>query len=210
MENIQDEIIITNKYCNDVLQYLPKIKSNYDLISNYNFDIKNILYNGCSYLPNLLCKTDDLIFFNNLYEELFKNLDNITEWSKHHKIDNPTDSNTFNKIVRCLEKYFNIQVLATRLNFYTQTDYKPFHHDSHAFTNGLKEDITIGLSLGGTRNLCFKHVESGRIFNFPMNNGDIFCFDHLTNKKFMHGISKLKNTNIDNRRLSIILWGKKL
>jgi hypothetical protein len=88
-------------------------------------------------------------------------------------------------------------------------NYKPFHHDSHAYSNGIKEDITIVLSLGDTRSLAFKHVDSGQIFYFPQNNGDIFYFDHLTNQKFQHGIPKLKNTNIDNIRLSIILWGKK-
>jgi hypothetical protein len=47
------------------------------------------------------------------------------------------------------------------------------------------------------------------IFYFPQNNGDIFCFDHLTNQKFMHSIPKLKITNIENLRFSIIIWGKK-
>lgn len=209
MSNDDDEIIMrTNQ--NNALKYLPKIKSNYELVSNFNYDIKEILYNGCMYLPNILCDIDDLTFFNELNEELAINSDKIVDWSKHHKIDDPTDSKTFNKIVNCLEKYFKIKVLATRLNYYTQTDYKSFHHDSHAYSNGLREDITIGLSLGGSRSLAFKHVESGQIFYFPMNNGDIFCFDHMTNKKFMHGIPKLKNIETENIRLSIIIWGKKL
>jgi hypothetical protein len=210
---INDEneiIIIKNKFVNNALQYLPKIKSNYDLVSNFNYDIKEILYNGCIYLPNLLCNSNDLTLFNKLNEELLNDKDKIIDWSKHHKIDNPYDSKTFNNIIKCLQNYFNINVLATRLNFYTQNDYKPFHHDSHAYSNGLKEDITIGLSLGDNRSLSFKHVESNQIFYFPQNNGDVFCFDHLTNKKFMHGIPKLKNSNYENIRLSVIIWGKKL
>jgi len=208
-----DEIIIEiNQDCskNNVLQYLPKIKSNYDLVSNFYFDIKNILYNGCIYLPNLICNTNDLTIFYKLKEELLNNSDNIVDWSQHHKIDNCTKSKTFNNIVKCLEKYFKVKTLATRLNYYNQTDYKPFHHDSHAYSNGVKEDITIGLSLGGTRSLAFKHVESEQIFYFPQMNGDVFCFDHYTNKKFMHSIPKLKNINIENIRLSIIIWGKKI
>ena len=189
----KDEIIIINKYSNNTLQYLPKIKSNFDLISNFSFDIKEILYNGCQYIPNLLCNNNDLYLFNKLNDELLVECDKIVDWSKHHKIDNPTDSKTFNNIVKCLEKYFNISVLATRLNYYTEIDYKPFHHDSHTYSNGLKEDTTIGLSLGGSRSLAFKHVESEQVFYFPQNNGDVFCFDYMTNKKFMHGIPKLKN-----------------
>ena len=202
-----DEIQIKNKYCNNALKYIPKIKSNFELVSNLNYDMREVLYKGCSYLPNLFCDIDDLSLFNKLNEELNNNT--IIDWSQHHKIDNPTSSNTFNSIVKCLENYFNITVLATRLNYYTKDDFKPFHHDSHAYSNGLKEDITIGLSLGDTRALSFKHVESNQIFYFPQNNGDIFCFDHLTNKKFQHGIPKLKEINKENNRLSIILWGKK-
>ena len=79
-----------------------------------------------------------------------------------------------------------------------------------AFANGLKEDITIGLSLGSSRKLAFKHVETGNIFSFPQNNGDVFCFDHLTNKKFQHGVLKNSiNNSSENIRISIILWGKK-
>jgi hypothetical protein len=205
-----EEIIITNHTCNNTLQYLPKIKSNFDLVSNLNYDIKDVLYKGCMYLPNLLCNTTDLTLFNKLNEELLNNCDKIVDWSHHHKVDNPTDSKTFNNIIKCLQNYFKVKVLATRLNYYSQTDFKPFHHDSHAYSDGLKEDITIGVSLGDNRSLAFKHVESGQIFYFPQNNGDIFCFDHLTNKKFQHGIPKLKNPNIDNIRLSVIIWGKKL
>ena len=206
---IDENEIIINKNV-DIrfgLKYFPKMKSNFDLVSNLNYDITEILYKGCIYLPNLICDTNNKNLFNKIINEL-SNI-KIEEWSKHHKIDNPNDSQTFNNIIDSLSKYFNIKVLATRLNYYTETDYKPFHHDSHAFTNGLKEDITIGLSLGDSRDLSFKHVESGQYFKFPQNNGDVFCFDHLTNQKFQHGIPKLKNQNINNTRLSIILWGKK-
>ena len=202
-----DDKIIINNNVNNNFNHFPKIKSNYDLVSNFYYDIRNILYEGCIYLPNLLCNNNDRKLFNKIINELSDI--KIEEWSKHHKIDNPNESKTFNNIIISLSKYFNVNVLATRLNYYTELDYKPFHHDSHAYTNGLKEDITIGLSLGDSRDLSFKHVESEQFFKFPQNNGDVFCFDHLTNKKFQHGISKLKNKNIKNTRISIILWGKK-
>jgi hypothetical protein len=178
------------------------------VVSLYNSP-NSFLFNGCIYLPNLLADKNDLSLFNKLKYELF-NETNLVNWSKHHKIDNPTDSPTFNLLIELLKNYFNINVLATRLNYYTGTDYKPFHHDSHAFANGLKEDITIGLSLGSSRKLAFKHVETENIFSFPQNNGDVFCFDHLTNKKFQHGVLKNSiNNSSENIRISIIFWGKK-
>jgi hypothetical protein len=202
-------IVINKKSTNNALHYLPRAKSNFELISNLNYDVKEILYNGCQYLPNLLCDKNDLTLFNKLLE--FITEDKLVDWSKHHKIDNPTDNQIFNDIIKCLADHFNVNILASRLNYYTATDYKPFHHDSHAYSNGIKEDITIGLSLGASRNLAFKHVESGNYFNFPQNNGDVFCFDHLTNQKFMHSIPRQKSEllNIDSQiRISIIIWGK--
>jgi hypothetical protein len=209
LNNDDSEIKILKNVCNNALKYLPRAKSNFELVSNLNYDVKEVLYKGCQYYQNLLCEMDDFTLFKKL-EELFKYNDKLINWSKHHKIDNPTNNITFNKIIKCLSDYFNIRVLASRLNYYDENDFKPFHHDSHAYTNGLKEDITIGLSLGDSRTLSFKHVETDKIFYFPQNNGDIFCFDHLTNKKFMHGIAKLKNNLEKNIRISIIIWGKKL
>ena len=39
------------------------------------------------YLLNLLCEINDLT--------LLSDYNKITDWSKHHKIDNPSDSKTF-------------------------------------------------------------------------------------------------------------------
>ena len=65
MDNDSDEEIkITNNIDNSIrLKYFPKIKSNFDLISNYNYDVKEILYKGCVYLPNLLCDNNNKIWF---------------------------------------------------------------------------------------------------------------------------------------------------
>jgi len=218
-DNKDEDTITINNNCNNALKYFPKVKSNFELVSNLSYDIKEILYKGCGYLPNLLCETEDLTLFTKLNNELlFIDTDNIQNqniinWSKHYKIENPTISKTFNNIIDCLQKYFKIKVLATRINYYTYDNYKPLHHDAHSFSNGDKENITIGLSLGDSRNLIFKHVESSSIFSFPQNNGDVFYFDYLTNKKFQHGISKNTSKNTSNLnskgRISIILWGNK-
>ena len=78
-----------------------------------------------------------------------------------------------------------MEVFATRLNFYRDgADWKPFHHDSHAFANGQKEDFTMGASFGAARDLAFLHEPSGQRFSFPQNNGDVFAFNSNANAAF--------------------------
>jgi hypothetical protein len=82
------------------------------------------------------------------------------------------------------------------------------HHDSHAYSDGKKEDFTMGASFGDSRELEFLHEDSGNKFRFPQHNGDIFAFNHEINKKFMHGVPKGRKSS--GARFSIIAWGKKL
>ena len=197
--------ITINKLVKNELS-ISKLKiSNYDMTTSYYTDIQNILYKGCQYYPHLIASLSDYTLFDKIKDEL--DLNTSIEWSKHHKILEPEKSNTFNLIVNCLKNYFNITVLNTRLNYYLASDFKPFHHDSHAYSNGLKEDITIGCSLGSSRLLDFKHVKTNKHFTFTQNNGDVFCFDYNTNIAFQHGIPKLRCQNSDSERISIILWG---
>ncbi len=185
------------------------IKSDYDKINNsLTESVKNILNNRCIYSPELICEQKDFQLFNQIMMEIKTN--NETEmisWSKHHKIENPDFSETFNLLVKKISAHFNMLVLATRLNYYKDhTSWKPFHHDSHAYSNGKKENFTIGISLGASRKITFKHVESGYCFDFPQNNGDVFAFDDVINKDFMHGIPKGETVE-KNERISIIMWG---
>ncbi len=118
---------------------------------------------------------------------------------------------TLNKIVRALAVYFDIDVFATRLNFYADNSaWKPFHHDSHAYAKsaGAAEDFTVGVSLGSERELVFKHVESGQQFSFPQRNGDLFAFDSAVNKRFQHGVPRARE-RIVGPRFSIIAWGRR-
>lgn len=185
------------------------MKSQYNRYANSNMinDYQEILNNGCFYLPNFFCNKDDYSIFNNLKKEITSADPNPVNWSKHFKYENPELSITFNEIVDRMAKYFGVVVLQTRLNYYHNgNDWKPFHHDSHAYGN-KEENFTMGASFGDTRELKFKHVESGSTFSFPQNNGDVFAFNKEINKKFMHGIPKKRNSG---ERFSIIAWGKKI
>ena len=77
----------------------------------------------------------------------------MVNWSKHLKHEDPDFSPTFQRIIATLAHFFDVEVYATRLNFYRNgADWKPFHHDSHAYGGkDLREDFTMGASFGASR-----------------------------------------------------------
>lgn len=174
------------------------------------------------YIPQLICSATDFSLLDRLMTDLAldKTDDGGTttdaafvNWSRHAKLENPTNSQTFNRIVAALAHYFDFDVFATRLNFYRDNSaFKPFHHDSHAYLNTsdvkVKEDFTCGVSLGAARELVFKHVASGQQFAFPQGNGDCFSFDSAVNQKFQHGVPHAKD-RVVGPRFSIIAWGRR-
>jgi hypothetical protein len=136
----------------------------------------------------------------------------IIPWSKHQLIENPTVSETFNAIIDAVSSYFDLDVYQTRLNYYPDTtSWKPFHHDSHAYGGrALREDFTVGISLGGARELAFLHPTSKRQFSFPQENGDVFAFTNEVNQKFMHGVPRATGKYArSGPRLSLIAWGRR-
>jgi hypothetical protein len=208
----KDRIVDNNK----ISKYASTMmKSEFNKFGNTKLinDYKKLLDDGCVYIPNYYCSKNDLTIFNHLKDEI-KTQDPIN-WSKHMKYENPTFSETFNEIVDKLGKDFKITVSQTRLNYYRDhNDWKPFHHDSHAY--GTKEEnYTLGVSFGGMRVMEFIQDDIDDIdeinktkdkFSFPQHNGDIFGFTKEVNKKFMHGIPKGENGC--GERFSIIIWGK--
>eukprot|EP00744_Colponema_vietnamica_P024059 GILI01034990.1.p1 GENE.GILI01034990.1~~GILI01034990.1.p1 ORF type:complete len:225 (+),score=29.50 GILI01034990.1:94-675(+) len=107
-----------------------------------------------------------------------------------------------------MEEYFDVEVYATRLNYYRDgTQWKPYHHDSHAYgSKNVREDFTMGVTLGTTRALSFLHEPSKMTFEFPQKNGDMFAFTTDVNTRFMHGVPR---TSEIGDRFSIIAWGKR-
>ena len=172
-----------------------------------NHSIK-LLLKGAYYYPHLICDEKDLTIFNNILGELTREEElKFVNWSKHYKIENPRFSDTFNKIIEQISKIFDVTVCETRLNYYKdRNDWKPLHHDSHAYGNNIREDFTIGISFGASRELLFVHEKSGNGFKFPQGNGDVFAFDHNVNKDFLHGVTKsIKEVG---PRISLVAWCK--
>jgi hypothetical protein len=162
------------------------------------------------YLPRFFRSEDCSNYLKLLVDDMKAVGEGMVNWSQHLKHENPDFSPTFRSIVAAMADYFDVEVYATRLNFYPDaTSWKPFHHDSHAYAAGhaQREDFTMGASFGGTRELIFKHVGSGVCFTFPQADGDVFAFDSIVNKQFQHGVPRGKKNC--GPRFSIIAWGRR-
>ncbi len=182
------------------------LKSDFDKLNGSLLDdVSKIMNDKCVYIPNFLCKTNDKSWFEKLKSEVSQK--NKINWSKHQKIENPTCSETFNEIVNKMASHCNVKVVETRLNFYKDgNDWKPFHQDRHAYGN-IKENYTMGISLGGERQIDFKHIKTKSKFSFPQKNGDLFAFDKEINQLFEHGVPK--DHTQKSERFSIIAWAIK-
>ena len=100
------------------------------------------------------------------------------------------------KYFQCSQLLQNFQTFQHISN--TRTDQKP----SKVFKKikqipsgpswGLESyTVTIGLTLGGTRELSFVHWQTGLTCSFPQRNGDIFAFTPELNQVFLHGVPKV-------------------
>lgn len=186
--------------------------------SSLHSDLGTLLSGNAVYIKNFLCVADDRTYYNNLKKELLlatgahvSSEGGLIEWSKHQAFENPsTMSPTFNSIIEMLSSYFDLEVYATRLNYYRDgSQWKPQHHDSHAYGDkGVKEDFTAGVTLGSNRSLLFVHVESHQEFSFPQNNGDCFAFSTEVNRTFTHGVPRVTKQSVGDR-FSIIAWGRR-
>lgn len=180
-------------------------------------DFTSILRGNAVYIHNFISDEKDMKLYDALKAELVASTGakmtgsgGLIDWSKHQVFDNPTDiSQTYNDIIEMLAEYFDVDVYATRLNYYRDgTQWKPQHNDSHAYGGrALREDFTVGLTLGATRSLLFVHEASQREFNFPQTNGDCFAFTGEVNQLFTHGVPRVHTPTAD--RFSIIAWGRR-
>lgn len=131
-------------------------------------------------------------------------------------------ANIFNMIIDRLCKYFSVSAAATRCNWYkSHTEFKPQHHDASAFDpeKAAKQNITIALSLGQTREILIQKTNSssaketkdhkGVFFSFPAPDSSVYTFTNEVNKTFKHGVHIGIEEDDKNKesRISIIIWG---
>ena len=181
--------------------------------------VAEIVSGNAVYIERFHCEEDDYETLERLANDLDEcssaeeEEEGMINWSKHLKQENPEFSGTFRTIVERMAEYFDVDVFATRLNFYRDgSDWKPYHHDSHVFgANGRKEDFTMGASFGAPRALSFLHESSASSFEFPQKNGGVFAFSSEVNAAMKHGVPQLSGQEqfAVNPRFSIIAWGSR-
>jgi len=172
-------------------------------------------------VPNFFCAEDDWAIYYKLIEEVrglqesqVRDSDWISWAEGAHLITkntqgSPTAAMLFNRICEYMD--IDPATASTRFNWYRDSsDWKPFHHDSAAFNaeRARKQNITVGISFGSTRELAFLHAENKSKIYFPQTNGMLFAFGRDVNIRWKHGINALPEGEQDGKgRVSIILWG---
>lgn len=176
-------------------------------------------------------RSDDVIITpnfepdSNTYDDLLKEMKELQNsgiegseyipWQEgvHLIIKNPEESPTFKGIVKHMCEYYDVnpKSIAVRYNLYKDDiDFKCLHHDSAAFNKqrAKNQNITLGLSLGKTRELVFKHAKNGNLIYMPMPSGSLYAFSKAVNIQWMHGINAIpKEQQTNEGRISIIVWG---
>jgi hypothetical protein len=186
--------------------------------------------------PNLFCNEDDFTIYHNLLDEMKDcGIENNKLWKLWHGdthliaddhlhwnsktiyTQNGAKNNvpTFHMIIDKISKFFNMDIKATRFNFYRDNnDWKPFHHDAAAVKpdKAKTQNFTVGVSFGFTRDIAFEDAlnESGkrRVISIPLPNGSTYCFTRDINVNWKHGVLPMKNKYTSELgRISIIAWG---
>lgn len=121
---------------------------------------------------------------------------------------------TFKMVIDRLREYFGVRVEATRLNWYKGNEqFKPLHHDS-AYINpekAKKQNITVAVSFGQTRDIIFQHAKSRDVICVPQGDGEVYTFGNDVNSTYRHGVQPGKSDSASTQqgRISVIIWGWK-
>lgn len=184
-------LVFTNNKCPD------KIFKN-DIIIIHNF-----LDNSINYMENIFNEINN--------KDIFKLWHGDSHYIANDKgFDWKSNSPTFQLIIHKISHFFNMDIKATRLNYYKDSnDWKPYHHDAAAVKKdkALTQNFTVAIQLGLTRTVSLQHAKNGTIIDFEISNGQCYAFSDKTNIIWKHGIKQSK-TFINQPRISIIAWGK--
>jgi len=216
-----------NTVCFTPMERPVDLRIVYDL--NHNQLTTELTNRDLLLVPNVFSDFNKFELYNNLVDEiqtcelskpnLFKNWHGNDKIEGTHliaddKLDWKSYTPTFKFILERLQYYFNVDIKATRLNWYKDTNHwKPFHFDAAAFDPKKREtqNITIALSLGNTRSTALEFAEKNKnntqtTISIPIADGEIYAFTNTTNDIWRHGILQEKEFK-DEGRISIIIWG---
>ncbi len=116
---------------------------------------------------------------------------------------------TFKLVIDRIRNFFNMDIQATRFNWYKDTSqWKPFHFDAAAVNPEKAEvqNFTVAVSFGATRDAAFEHAGTKTVISLPQPDGWIYAFAKDTNILWRHGILQDKVIR-EEGRISVIAWG---
>lgn len=119
----------------------------------------------------------------------------------------------FASVIEIFKNYFNIDIKATRFNWYRDgSDWKPLHFDAAAIdpNKAKTQNVTIGVSFGRKRSAFFENATTRTTIELPLDNGVTYGFCSTFNSEWRHGITQLtkeEREKDDSGRISIIAWG---
>tara|TARA_B100000795_G_C22715948_1_gene405456 strand:+ start:354 stop:1010 length:657 start_codon:yes stop_codon:yes gene_type:complete len=173
--------------------------------------------------PELFCKANDYTVYEALLAELeasgVQSL--FVEWhgDSHVIADDKKqggkwkkNSPTFQRIVQQIRDYFDMDIKATRFNWYRNAeDWKPFHHDAAAMKPNFarQQNCTVAASFGDEREIGFEHAKNRAMISLPQPNGSMYAFGRDVNIEWRHGVVPIAPENYSKHkgRVSIIAWG---
>jgi len=171
---------------------------------------------------DIFCQSDDLTIYNRLLDEIeHSGVDIQRLWQLWHGDSHVIADDhlgqwkekcpTFSWVVEKMASYFDMDVKATRLNWYRDsTEWKPFHHDAAAMKEKFarSQNFTLAVSFGAERDAAFEHAQTKTIISMPQPNGSVYTFGRDVNIIWRHGIPQLPpEKQSDEGRISIIAWG---
>lgn len=187
-------------------------------LEKYNRDYQ---VNDVVLVSDLFGKHGDLTIYNNLLKEIKESgIDSEKLWKLWHgdthliaddNLEWKDHCPTFKMVIDKVQQYFNMDIKATRFNWYRDSsEWKPYHHDAAAIKPHIakKQNFTVGISFGAERDIAFEHDKSKNVVSFPLHNGNVFSFGREVNVNWKHGIPQIPpEKQHNNGRISIIAWG---
>ena len=172
-------------------------------------------------VKDLFCDEDNFDFYNNLLKEikdsgledkdLWKSWHGDSHWIADDKKNWKKSCPTFNIVLDKLQKYFKMDIKATRLNLYSDSsEWKPFHHDAAAVKpdKAKTQNLTVAVSFGAERDAAFEHAKTKTVISLPQPIGCIYTFGKDVIIIWKHGILQVpEEKQHDKSRISIIAWG---
>jgi len=170
---------------------------------------------------DVFCAPDDLTIYNKLLNEIKNSgVEELDLWQLWHGDSHVIADDkkrwkdacpTFHMVLDKIRDYFQMDIKATRLNWYRDSnEWKPFHHDAAAIKpdKAKTQNFTVGVSFGAERDAAFEHAATKTVISMPQPNGTIYTFGKDVNCIWRHGILQVAPENYHtNGRISIIAWG---